>query len=87
MLIHRFISEGRIKEVFIERCVLASLDSPSIIKFFHSFKHSNKLYLVLENCAKGSLSSFLKNQGSLNNLLAKHMTAEIIIALEYLRDM
>ena len=31
MLITRFINEGRIKEVFIERCILSSLDHPSII--------------------------------------------------------
>ena len=34
MLVHKFINEGRIKEVFIERCILASLDHPSIIKFY-----------------------------------------------------
>ena len=34
MLINKFINEGRIKEVFIERCILASLDHPSIIKFY-----------------------------------------------------
>ena len=85
MFITRFISEGRIKEVFIERCILASLDHPSIIKFFQSFKNQNKLYLLVEYCPKGSLSDFLKLQGILKNALARHMTAEIVVALEYLR--
>ena len=87
MLITRFINEGRIKEVFIERCILSSLDHPSIIKFYQSFKSSNKLYLLVEYCPKGSLSDFLKRQSSLNNNLAKHMTAEIVLSLEYLREM
>ena len=87
MLITRFINEGRIKEVFIERCILASLDHPSIIKFYQSFKNQNKLYLLVEYCPKGSLMDFLKRQGSLNNTLAKHMTAEIVLVLEYLREM
>ena len=39
MLITRFINEGRIKEVFIERCILSNLNHPSIIKFFQSFKN------------------------------------------------
>lgn len=86
MLLHRFINEGRIKEVFIERCILANLDHPSIIKFFQSFKNQNKLYLLVEFCPRGSLLDFLKRQGSLNNILAKHMIAEIIVALEYLRE-
>ena len=87
MFITRFHNEGRIKEVFIERCILASLDHPSIIKFYQSFKNQNKLYLLVEYCPKGSLLDFLKRQGSLNNTLARHMTAEIVVALEYLRQM
>ena len=67
MMIHKFINEGRIKEVFIERCILASLDHPSIIKFYQSFKNQNKLYLLVEYCQRGSLMDFLKRQGSLKN--------------------
>jgi len=87
MLINRFISEGRLKEVFIERCILASLDHPSIIKFFQSFKNQNKLYLLVEFCHRGSLLDFLKRESMLNNELAKHITAEIVLSLEYLRTM
>lgn len=65
---------------------MANLDHPSIIKFFQSFKNQNKLYLLVEFCPRGSLLDFLKRQGSLNNILAKHMIAEIIVALEYLRE-
>ena len=87
MLVHKFLQEGRMKEVFIERCILANLDHPLIIKFFTSFKNQNKLYLLTEYCAKGSLLAFLKRQGSLNNQLAKHVTAQIVVALAYLREM
>ena len=75
MLIHRFLQEGRMKEVFVERCILASLDHPLIIKFFQSFKNQNKLYLLVEYCPKGSLVDFLKREGCLNNILTKHITA------------
>jgi serine/threonine protein kinase len=34
---------------------LASLQSPSIITFYHHFKESGKLHLVMEYCADGSL--------------------------------
>jgi len=42
--------------------------------------------LLVELCPRGSLIDFLKRQGSLNNILAKHMIAEIIVSLEYLRE-
>ena len=86
MLINRFVNEGRIKEVFIERCILANLDHPTIVKFYQSFKNQNKLYLLMEHCTRGSLQDFLKRQNSLKTDLAKHITAEIVLALEYLRD-
>ena len=41
----------------------------------------------MEFCPRGSLLDFLKRQGCLNNTLAQHMTAEIVLALEYLRKM
>lgn len=75
------------KEVFIERSILASLDHPLIIKFFQSFKNQNKLYLLVEYCPKGSLVDFLKRQGSLKNDLARFITAQIVVALDYLRSM
>ena len=60
MIVQRFVQECRVKEVFIERCILANLDHPLIIKFFQSFKNQNKLYLLVEYCARGSLLEFLK---------------------------
>jgi len=87
MHLHRFINEGRIKEVFIERCILASLDHHSIVKFYQSFKNGNKLYLLMEQCMRGSLQDFIKRQnGSIKDVLAKHFTAEIVMALQYLRE-
>lgn len=81
MLMTRFIAEGRIKEVFIERCILASLDHPSIIKFYQSFKHQNKIYLLSEYCSRGSLHDFLQKRSTFNTNLARHITAEIVVAL------
>ena len=34
MLVQRFVAEGRVREVFIERCVLSSLNHPTIIQFY-----------------------------------------------------
>ena len=34
MLLQRFVAEGRIKEVYIERCVLSNLNHPSVVKLY-----------------------------------------------------
>jgi 3-phosphoinositide dependent protein kinase-1 len=46
----RLFADNRIKEVFVERQVLLSLNHPSIIKFYCSFRNMNKLYILLEYC-------------------------------------
>jgi len=51
----RFKAEGRIKEVYIEKCVLQALNHVSIIKLYHSFQFQSKLYLLVEYCQQGSL--------------------------------
>jgi len=74
------------KEVYIERCVLASLNHPSIIKLHCSFKHLRKFYLLLEYCPRGSLQEFQKKVGCFSEEMACHVTAEILQALQYLRE-
>ena len=81
------MAEGRIKEVYIEKCVLQSLNHPSIVKFYSSFKNHNKLYLLVEYCPQGSLQTFLTKNKKLTNPLIKHFAAEMIQSLEYLRQM
>jgi hypothetical protein len=62
MLPLRFKAEGRMKEVFIEKCVLKSLSYPGMIKFYHSFGCGGKFYFLLEFCYNGSLAVFLERQ-------------------------
>ena len=62
------------------------LNHPAIIKFHKSFRQINKLYFLLEHCPAGSLADFLNKQKTLNVPLARHFTAEIVTALEYLRE-
>ena len=86
MLPARFLADGRMKEVYIEKCVLQALQHASVIRYFNSFKSQNKLYLLVEFCPGGSLSGFLERHKTLSVPLARHFTAEIIDSLEYLRS-
>ena len=45
----------------------------------------NKLYILLEYCQNGCLLDFMERQRVLSLPLARHFTAEILLALEYLR--
>jgi serine/threonine-protein kinase ULK4 len=80
------MAEGRIKEVFIEKTVLASLDHPGIIKFYTSFGSNAKLYLLMEYSIGGSLDTYLERKGSLNLQEVWQIIAEIVDALAYLRE-
>ena len=89
MMIHKFVLEGRTKEIDIERLLLKELDHPSIINFYASFRPSkcNKFYLLIEYSHNRSLSTFISNhRGKLTTPLVKHFAAEIVEVLEYLRS-
>ena len=80
--------EGRVKEIFVEKCVLEMSNNPALIKYYASFTGPfNKLYLLVEYCMGGSLESFLQKQKALSIPLARHFCAEIVLALKYLREM
>ena len=49
---------ARIREVSI----LASIDSPFIVRYMDSFLEDNYLYLIMEHCEKGDLSSYMESQ-------------------------
>ena len=85
----QFIKEDREKDLYTECVLLQELDHPQIIGFYgaHRDRRANKVFFLLEYCPKSSLFEFLKATRSLQTPLAKHFTAELVVALEYLRKM
>lgn len=77
--------EDKSHEVHTEKLVLSQMRHPSIIKIYSSFHDSKNLYFLLEMMPNGSLHDFLKREQIISVKLAKQFTAEIVIALEYLR--
>lgn len=47
--------------MFIEKEVLSSMTSPSVVKLLGSFHDNQYLYFVLEFCEGGELASYLKH--------------------------
>lgn len=69
----------------IEKFVLSYLKSPSIIKFYSSFQDKQKLYFLLELMPCGSLADLMKRECMLSVKLTRHIIAEIVLGLEFLR--
>lgn len=76
----------KIHEVHIERQILSFMDHPRIIKLYSTFQDSKYLYFVLDYCNNKDLSEFLHYQGKLSPELSQFYSAEIVSALEYLRE-
>jgi len=83
----RFMADGRLKEIFTEKCVLQALNNPGIIKFHRSFGSQNKFYLLMDYCQPGCLTDFMERLKTLALPLARHIAGEIILALEYMHSM
>lgn len=76
----------KIHEVHIERQILSMLNHPRIIKLHSTFQDAKSLYFVLDYCSNKDLAQFLRTQGILSNELSQFYAAEIVSALEYLRN-
>eukprot|EP00347_Sterkiella_histriomuscorum_P004693 403359467 len=79
--------EEKQHEVHIEKMVLSYLKNSSFIKFYQSFQDKTKLYFLLEYIPNGSLCDFLKSERKISDKLARHFVAEIVLGLQYLRQM
>ena len=78
--------EERHHEVYTEKFVLSMLKNPSVIKLHCSFQDKHKLYFLMDFMTNGSLFDLLRREHSINLHLARHYSAEIVVALEALRE-
>eukprot|EP00927_Polykrikos_kofoidii_P049594 TRINITY_DN43637_c0_g1_i1.p1 TRINITY_DN43637_c0_g1~~TRINITY_DN43637_c0_g1_i1.p1 ORF type:complete len:752 (-),score=141.79 TRINITY_DN43637_c0_g1_i1:70-2325(-) len=74
------------KEAKNERNVLAYLHHPYIVRLHATFQTSSHLVLVLQHCPGGSVQQLINQEGRLHEKIARHYTAEVLLALEYLHD-
>ena len=74
------------KRILTEKDILLHFNSPYTIKFFYSTIGRHNLYLVMEYLPGGDLFSLLNKYGSFPEYVCKNYTAQIVAALEYLRQ-
>lgn len=67
-----------------ERCIMSSITHPFLIKLYHAFQTSTKLYFIMEFLKGGELFHHLKKSGRFSNTRTMLYTAEIVLGVGYL---
>ncbi|KAJ3435153.1 cell cycle protein kinase dbf2-related [Anaeramoeba flamelloides] len=75
-------TESQLKNIWTEREVLATLDSPWLVKLFASFQDEQYLYYVMDYHSGGDLKCLLREVGSLNEEATCFYLAEMILTVE-----
>jgi microtubule-associated serine/threonine kinase len=63
--------------------VFLQANNPFVVRFYYSFSSPEKLFLVMEYCPGGDLSSVLQHLGRFDEHVARQYIAETVLALEY----
>jgi len=79
-------NKGLIGHAEIEKYVLASNESPFLVKLDYSFQTPEKIYFVIDYKQGGDLYERMKKIRRLDEAQAKFYVAETILALEYLHS-
>ncbi|XP_048233454.1 serine/threonine-protein kinase ATG1t isoform X2 [Ricinus communis] len=56
---------------------LSSVNHPNIIRLFHVFQAESSIFLVLEFCAGGSLSSYIRHHGRVQEEIARRLMQQL----------
>ncbi|CAD8068612.1 unnamed protein product [Paramecium sonneborni] len=78
--------EAFLEQLKAERNIFEILNSHFVVKAYFSFVHEHYLCFVQEYMVGGDLASILKTYTALDEFYVRHYMAEIVLALEYLRN-
>lgn len=78
--------ENRLHYFYIEKEIMMSLDHPLIAKVYSGFEHENLIGIVMDYYKNGDLFDFINLNKPLKLDVIKHITAQLVNALEYLRS-
>ena len=78
--------KNEIDMILTERNILLQMESPYMIRFYYSIIGLHNLYIVMDYMPGGDLASVLTAVGKFSEAHAKFYTAEVVAALEFLRE-
>jgi cGMP-dependent protein kinase len=74
------------QHILREKLIMASCDSPFVVKLYRTYRDARYLYMLMEPCLGGELWTILRNSTRFQDPAARFYTACVIKALEYLHD-
>lgn len=74
------------EHILNERTIMFSVNHPFIVKLFCTSKSPAYLFFLMEFVAGGELFNYIRAEGQFNNKTAQLVSAEIILALQYLHN-
>ncbi|ORX94240.1 hypothetical protein K493DRAFT_352674 [Basidiobolus meristosporus CBS 931.73] len=74
------------KSIKEEMCIMERLDHPNIVKYFGLEVHRDKVYIFMEYCQGGSLTSLLEHGRIEDENVVKVYTLQMLHGLEYLHE-
>jgi serine/threonine protein kinase len=77
----------QVEHTISERNILRDINHPFVVRLRFAFQNQNKLYLVMDYFAGGSLFYHLRRRKRLGESLAKFYAAELALALAHLHRM
>lgn len=72
-------------DLYMEKHCLLRLNHPNVVKMLAHFTDTLCVWVVMEECAGGELWDLVKTSGCPDNV-AKHYIAQLVNAMQYLRD-
>jgi len=79
-------SNNQVNQTLSEKQILATINSPFIVKLFYSFQDKEYLYFLLEFTQGGDLFFHLNKNKHLSEKTTVFYSAQIVLALEYLHS-
>jgi serine/threonine protein kinase len=80
----KIVGQNLVKYAMAERNVLSYIHHPFIVGLNFAFQSTEKLYLVLDYCPGGNLTSYIIRQRFFSESIAKFYLCELVLALEEL---
>ena len=77
------ITQGAVKNTFLERNLLESIENPLIVNLRYAFQDEENMFMVLDLMLGGDLKFLLRKSGRMPEEWVRFYAAEMIIALDY----
>jgi len=81
----RFVKNGQMdKKIHNEMKIMQGLSHPNIVEFVEYHDQHDYLYIIMEFVRQGDLQGYLRQEGLMQEVVARTMAQQILSALEYL---